>query len=151
VVFDPVTKKYAAGLQAEDGRLRLFSGGVDANEDSEKGILREVPEESGLHDFLHVEKIAEAMSHFHNSLKNVNRLAHATCLLVVLRSADLQPTQLEEHEKFSLTWATEDEMLASWNADNQNHDHDHWIYFLGKAVLRLKELGYDIVSNLALP
>src|SRR3989344_7057503 len=77
VVFDPQSQKYAVGKQ-ENGRMRLFSGGVDYGEDIEDGVLREVREESGLHDFLHIEKIAEAMTHYRNTLKNVDRVAHAT-------------------------------------------------------------------------
>lgn len=141
VVYDPVSQKFAVGLQ-EDGRYRMFSGGVDKGEDITEGILREVREESGLYDFAHTEKLAECLTHYHNVLKNVNRVAHATCLLVVLASRDLQDTHLEEHEKFSLTWATAEELIANWEAGNQNEDFSHWIYFTNQAVGRLKELGY---------
>lgn len=141
VIFDPQTQKYAVGRQ-ENGRLRLFSGGVNPGESIQDGVLREVREESGLYDFLYVEKIAEALCHFHNTLKNVNRIAHATCFLVVLKSNKLIPTQLEEHEKFTLDWSTPEEIMKNWEVRNQNKDHDHWIYFFKKAVERLKELGY---------
>lgn len=146
IVFDPGTQKYAVGKQADDGLLRLFSGGVDSGEDMEEGVLREVREESGLYDFLHVEKIAEAITHYHNSLRNVNREAHATCFLIILKSADLKPVHLEEHEKFSLVWATAEEILNDWGSRNENKDYDHWIYFFNKAVKRAKELGYDTAS-----
>ena len=36
VVLDPQTQKYAVGKQTGDGLFRLFSGGVDPNEDIEK-------------------------------------------------------------------------------------------------------------------
>ena len=142
VVFDPISNKFAVGKQTENGLFRLFSGGVDANEDIEKGVLRELVEESGLHDFDHVEKIAQAMSHYHNTLRNVDRVAHATCFLVILKSADLVPVHLEEHEKFTLEWATADEILDNWNSKNEDKDYDHWIYFLNKSLEKLKELGY---------
>ena len=83
VVFDPETQKYAVGKDA-NGWLRLFSGGVNPGENIKDGALRELREESGLFDFLYVEKIAEALCHFHNTLKNVDRVAHATCFLVIL-------------------------------------------------------------------
>ncbi|TAK57987.1 NUDIX hydrolase [Patescibacteria group bacterium] len=143
VVFDPATQKYAVGKHDAGGLYRLFSGGVDANEDIKQGVLREVLEESGLHDFLHVEQIAEAFTHYHNSLKNVNRVAKATCFLGILKSATLVEAKLEEHEKFTLEWATAEEILANWESRNQNKDFDHWVYFLNKAVARAKELGYD--------
>lgn len=143
VVFDPKTQKYAVGEDSADGRLRLFSGGVDVEEGIQEGILREVREESGLHDFDYVEKIAEALTHYYNSLKNVNRVAHATCFLVILKSADVRDVQLEAHEKFSLVWENADEILANWEAGNQNHDFDHWIYFFKKCVKRVEELGYN--------
>ena len=141
VVFDPKNQKYAVGKQ-ENGRLRLFAGGVDDGEDIQEGVLREVREESGLHDFLHVEKIAEAITHYHNSLKNVDRVAHATCLLVILKSTKLIPVHLEAHEKFTLDWATSAEIFENWKQWNQDHDVDHWIYFMEKSVARIKELGH---------
>lgn len=148
VVFDPKTQKYAVGKHHDNGFLRLFSGGVSAGEDIKKGVLREVTEESGLYDFEYVEKIAEAVTHYHNSLKNVNRVGHATCFLVILNSATTSPTHLEDHEKFSLAWATIEEIFANWEAYNANHDNDHWFYFMKKAVTRAKELGYDKTSDL---
>ncbi len=147
VVFDPKTQKYAVGEQERDGLFRLFSGGVDPSEDMEKGVLREVTEESGLCDFLAVEKIAEAFTHYYNSLRKVNRVAKATCFLVILKSRNLVPTKLEEHEKFTLVWKTSDEILSDWKSRNQNKDYDHWIYFFEKSIRRVKELGYDKTSG----
>jgi 8-oxo-dGTP pyrophosphatase MutT (NUDIX family) len=146
VVFNPQTQRYAVGKEA-DGRLRLFSGGINDQEDSEAGVLREVIEESGLHDFLHVEKIGEALAHYHNGLKNVDRVAHATCFLVILKSTDAVPVKLEAHEKFTLAWATAEEIFENWKARNENKDHDHWIYFLQKSVTRAIELGYDMTTS----
>ena len=148
VVFDPKTQMYAVGKQTKDGFFRLFSGGVDEKEDIKEGILREVVEESGLNDFLYVEKIAEAFTHYHNSLRNVNRVAKATCFLVVLRSTHLVDVQLEEHEKFKLIWATAKEILSNWESNNKNKDCDHWIYFFEKSIRRAVDLGYDITSKI---
>ncbi len=142
VVFDPATQLYAVG-EDEIGRLRLFSGGVNNNEDIKDGVLREVVEESGLHDFEYVEKIAEALCHFHNILKNVDRVAYATCFLVVLKSSNLIPTKLEAHEKFVLVWKTPEEIMKDWELRNEQKDLDHWIYFFKKSIDRLKELGYS--------
>lgn len=144
IVFDPISQKFAVGKEHENGRLRLFSGGVDSNEDIAEGIFREVLEESGLYDFIYTEKIGEVLCHFYNRLKNVNRVALATCFLIVLRSTDLKPTQLEEHEKFTLAWVTADEMVNNWKSRNQNHDNDHWLYFMERVLIRLKELKYLI-------
>ncbi len=148
IVFNPQTQKYAIGLQKEDGLFRLFSGGVDPSEDIKEGVLREVIEESGLSDYEYVEKIAEAFSHYYNNLRNVNRVAKATCFLIVLKSAKLIDVKLEEHEKFTLAWATAEEILSNWELRNENKDYDHWIYFLKKSVARAKELKYDITSNI---
>lgn len=142
VVLDPQTQKYAVGRQTKDDLFRLFSGGVDVNENIQDGVLREVTEESGLNDFEYVEKIAEAFCHYHNNLKGVNRVAKATCFLVVLKSANLVNAKLEKHEKFTLAWATADEIISNWQSRNQNKDYDHWIYFFNKSVARAKELGY---------
>lgn len=146
VVFDPITQKYAVGKQTADGLFRLFSGGVDADEDIQEGVVREVIEESGLTDFLHIEQIAEAFTHYHNNLRNVNRVAKATCFLIVLNTANLVDVKLEEHEKFVLEWATAEEIISNWTSRNENKDYDHWLYFFEKSVNRAKELGYDTTS-----
>ena len=148
VVFDPVSQKYAVGKQANNGSYRLFSGGVDDNEDIKDGVLREVIEESGLHDFLYVEKTAEALCHYYNSLRKVNRVTNSTCFLVILKSVKLKSIELEEHEKFELAWVTPEEMLSNWKSRNKNKDYDHWIkLFLKKSVNRAIELGYDKTSQ----
>ncbi len=143
VVFDPKTQRFAVNKHTESDLLILISGGVAPEEDIQEGILREITEESGLHDFLYVEKIAEAITHYYNFPKKVNRVGKATCLLVILKSADLVATHLEEHEKFTLLWKTAEEIFTSWQKHNEHGDHDHWIYFLKKAVTRIGELGYD--------
>ena len=148
VVFDPKSQKYAIGERTDTGLFILFSGGVNDEEDIREGILREVMEESGLHDFLHIEKITEALTHYYNSAKKVNRVGHATCFLVILKNADLVPTKLESHEKFILKWANTEEIFANWKAHNENHDHDHWFHFMKKAVARAKELGFDKTSQI---
>lgn len=147
VVFDPVSQKYAVN-KLHNGLLGLFSGGVDPDEDIQEGILREVVEESGLDDFQHVEKIGEALTHYHNILKNVNRVAHATCFLVILKSTREVETHHEEHETFTLHWASYEEIVANWKSFNENNDHDHWLYFMEKAVRRAIELGYDKTSQI---
>lgn len=140
IAYDPETKKFAVARQHENGLLRMYSGGVDAGEDIKEGVLRELKEESGLYDFAHVEKIAEALSHYYNSLRKVNRVAHATCFLVILKSRQTQPVHLEEHEKFSLEWATAEDILNDWKSHNQNNDYDHWIYFFEKAQKKLSDI-----------
>ena len=148
IVFDPKTKKYAVGEQHENGSYRLFSGGVDPDEDLEKGILREVTEESGLYDFQHVENIGQGFAHYYNSLRKVNRVTLSTCLLIILKSADLKPVKLEEHEKFTLSWVTQEELMADLKARNAEGNNDHWIYFMERAINRIKELGYDKMSKI---
>lgn len=149
-VFDPKSQRYAVGKQHEDGALRLFSGGVDPEEDIVEGVLREVVEESGLYDFLLHEYIGAAITHYHNTLRNINRVAKATCLLVILNSTEVRDVALEEHEKFSLVWVTAQQMFDDFSARNEHGDNDHWIYFLQKAVVRAVELGYDTTSNLGI-
>lgn len=146
VVFNPKTQKYAVGKNISDGKFRLFAGGVDPDEDIEKGVLREVIEESGLHDFLYVEKITEVMAHYYNHSRNVNRVTKSTCFLVVLNSDKLVDVQHEEHEKFDLHWATAEEILSNWKENNINNDYDHLFHFFSKAIPRAKELGYDTTS-----
>ncbi|MEA2701377.1 MAG: hypothetical protein QOE22_86 [Candidatus Parcubacteria bacterium] len=144
VVFDPGSQKYAVGRRDADGHLLLFSGGVDTDEDPQAGILREVTEESGLYDFIYVEKVADALTHYHNVLKGVNRVAYATCYLAILGSSKQLPLKLEEHEKFSLCWKTADEILKSWEENNEDKSYDHWIYFFKKAVDRVAALDYGV-------
>jgi 8-oxo-dGTP pyrophosphatase MutT (NUDIX family) len=146
VVFDPKTQRYAVNKHDANGLLGLFSGGVEAGEEIQAGILREVIEESGLDDFLYVEQIAEVLTHYHNMLKNVNRVAKATCFLVILKSEHQVPVQREAYEKFTLAWATSGEIFENWHVRNTEKDYDHWAYFLEKGVTRARELGYDTAS-----
>jgi len=141
VAFDPDTGLFAMGRDHGTERLRLFSGGVDGGEDMQEGTLRELREESGLFDFAHVEYIGEALAHYHNRLKNVNRVAHARCYLVLLKSTQVQATQLEAHETFDLAWVTAQEIRESWAKWNEDGGLDHWIYFFDLALKRLGELG----------
>ncbi|MFA6273849.1 MAG: NUDIX hydrolase [Candidatus Paceibacterota bacterium] len=143
VVFDPETKLFAVGKDNVNGFLRFFGGGVDKNEDAQTGILRELTEESGLDDFLYVEKISEVLVHYYNRIKKVNRFAHATCFLVILKSRNLVETKLEEHENFILDWAGAETLFSDWKSRNQEKDYDHWFYFLEKSMKRIKELGFN--------
>ena len=94
-----------------------------------------------------IEKIDKVLTHYHNINKNVNRIAYATCFLVILKSNNLKPTKLEAHEKFSLVWATAQEIFSNWEERNQNKDYDHWIYFFKKSINRAIELGYDTINQ----
>lgn len=142
VVFDPETKLFAVGSHDNRKAYSLFSGGVEKGEEIQAGILREVNEESGLHDFLSVENLGEVITHYYNNRKDVNRVAHATGLLVVLKSRSLIPTKLEPHERFELIWRDAADILGNWRACNQNEDYSHYIYFFEKALARLRELRY---------
>ncbi len=146
VIFDPTSQKYAAYRHLKSGMLGLYGGGFNEGEDEIEGTLRELKEESGLYDFLYIEKIDRVLAHYHNIGKNIDRVASATCLLVILKSSKLQPTQLEEHEKYELEWATPEELISIWESRNEIKNYDHWIYFLKKAVNRAIELGYDTTS-----
>jgi 8-oxo-dGTP pyrophosphatase MutT (NUDIX family) len=148
VVFDPASQRYAVGSPDNQGAYSLFSGGVDETEEIEQGVLREVNEESGLHNFARVERIAEAFTHYYNNRKKVNRVAKATCFLVILEDADVIPTKLEAHENFTLVWKTAHEILENWESKDQNQDYSHWIYFFKKAITRARELNYDTNSSL---
>ncbi len=143
VIFDPKTKKFAVGELRKGGQYIFFGGGINPNENIKECVLREVMEESGLHDFVYIEKLSEVITHYRNNVKNVNRMAHATCFLLVLNSRNIQDHQLEEHEKFDLVWAQPEEIIENWESRNQEHDFDHWIFFMKKGVQRVDELGYD--------
>lgn len=146
VVFDPKTQKYAVAHWPA-GWYGLFSGGVNEGEDLKQAVLREVEEESGLHDFAHVEEIETAFAHYHNTPKNVDRFAKAICYLTVLNSRTVKEQKLETHEVFELAWATPSEILENWKEFNADGAHDHWVRFLKQAVARAIELGYDTTSD----
>ena len=146
IIFDPKTQKYAIAKH-EDGLFRLYAGGVEDDEDIKDGVLREIQEESGLFDFKEVEVVAKSFSHFHNRRKNVNRVAMATCLLVILNSDKTNAVKQEAHEQFELAWVSPGEILENWQTRNSEKDLDHWIEFLHQAVGRSIELGYDTTSD----
>lgn len=145
VVFDPQSQKYAFA-KLENGWKCFFAGGVNPDENLDRGILREVEEESGLYDIQHYEEIATAYGHYRNVLKQTNRMAKATCLLVILSSIDAKQTKLEDHEKFSTVWLSAEEVLEEWEAHTEG-DYDHYAYFLKQAVARAIELEVDCVSD----
>lgn len=142
VVFDPATNLFAVAKERDIGRLRLFSGGVEPHEDTQEGILREIEEEGGLYDFDRVIYLDEVIAHYHNRLKNVNRVAYATCFLVIVRSTTTKPQQLEEHESFDLIWVRAEELRNNWAMWNSEHGLDHWIYFLDIACEQLRTMGF---------
>lgn len=148
VVFHPETQKYAVYKNLKNGLFGLYGGGFDKDEDEKEGVLRELIEESGLTDFSYIEKIEKVSTHYYNSNKNKNRVALATCFLVVLNSNHSKPTQLEEHEKFELVWTNPEDILSNWKSRNENKDFDHWIYLLKKSVKRAKKLGHDTTTIL---
>ncbi len=147
VIFDPLTQKYAVSKHP-DGLVRLFAGGVHVNEDLEKGILREVEEESGLYDFSYKEKIQTVFTHFYNKRKKLNRAGWATCYLLILNSTKSGNKKLEPHEmELSLEWMDAESILNNWKENNKEKDVEHWMMFLNQAVGRSIELGYDKTSN----
>lgn len=143
IVFDPRTQKYAVYRNTKNELLGFFGGGFNEGEDEKEGVLRELIEESGLTNFSYIEKIDKVLTHYYNSNKEINRVAQATCFLVILENSELKPTKLEEHEKFELIWSTVDDILSNWEQRNVNKDYDHWIYFFEKAINRIKELGHS--------
>ncbi|HEY1835435.1 MAG TPA: class I tRNA ligase family protein [Candidatus Saccharimonadales bacterium] len=145
VVFDPKTQKYAFA-KLDNGRTSLFAGGRNDGEDLHEGILRELREESGLTHIERYEEVAVAYGHYYNSLKNINRRAKATALLVILKDAETIESQLEAHEKFHLEWIDAREALATWEQD-ESRSYEHYILFLKQAVGRAIELGYDKTSD----
>lgn len=147
VVFDPISQKYAAYRNLKNNMLGLYGGGFDDGEDEKEGVLRELTEESGLYDFLYVEKIAQTLTHYFNFNKKKNRIALATCFLVILKSTELKSTKLDEHEEFELEWVTPEKLLSIWESHSEEQNYDHWIYFFKKAVNRAIELGYDKTSS----
>lgn len=146
VVFDPASQKYAVALH-KDGKPLLFAGGVDDGEHVHDGIIREVKEESGLYDFKHVEWIETSHAHYFNTAKQVNRVARAECLLIILNSTKTKSINLEEHEKFTLGWMSADEIRSWWQSHNEEDGFLHYIRFLDESVSRAIELGYDKTSD----
>lgn len=147
VVFDPVNQRYGVYKNLKNNMLGFYGGGFDDGEDEEKGVLRELTEESGLYDFLCVERIDKVLTHYFNFNKKKNRVAMATCFLVILKSTKLKDTKFEEHEEFELRWANPEELMSIWKFHGENKNYDHWIYFFKKSVNRAIELGYDTTSQ----
>ncbi|MFA4818306.1 MAG: alpha/beta fold hydrolase [Patescibacteria group bacterium] len=143
IIFDSKSQKYAVLEEEGSGFLGFCAGGLDTNKNEQTEVIREIKEESGLYDFCHIEKISTAFSHFYNSLKNVNRFAHAVCYLFILKSTNVKPTKLEVHEKYSLVWKDPAEIEQNWTKQNRQADTEYWVYFLHQAVVRAVELGFD--------
>lgn len=147
IIIHSETQRYAV-YRMPNGLTGFFAGGVDEGEDMLEGVLREVREESGLHDFAEVEYVARARAHYYNRLKNIYRVADATCFLIKLGSDSVQPHRREAHETFELAWTTPTEIIKNWNEHNAKEGRGHWTYFLHKAVAQAKEKGWDTTTDL---
>lgn len=146
VVFDPKTQRYAIGL-FPNGKPLLFAGGVNKGELVYDAILREVQEESGLCNFKYMEHIGVSYAHYFNTAKQVNRVARAECLLIILENTEIKKHAREDHEQFELAWMTANEIRSWWIANDTSDDFKHYIRFLDTAVGRAIELGYDTTSD----
>lgn len=146
IIFDPKTQKYAIAKNIS-GLYGVFGGGVDKDEDLERGITREVSEESGLFDFGTIEKGATCYAHYHNSLRKVNRFTVSTNFLFILNSAEIKEIKHEAHETFVLDWRTADEIISNWDSDPGKGDLGHWLFQFKWAVGRAIELGSDTTSD----
>ena len=148
IIFDPKRQKYAVPLWPERNNfLGLFAGGVEDEEDEEEGVLREITEESGLHNFKHVEKIGDAFAHYYSGGRKVNRVAKASGYLIILENDEVKETHLEDHEKFTLVWKDPEEIFQNWKEYDKEHGLDHWVRFLHDGVARAIELGHDTTNN----
>ena len=145
IVFDPNTQRYAV-LKRNATYRGLCSGGVDEGEDIIDGILREVREESGLHNFKYIEYIGSAEAHYYNALKDRYMVADAASALVILENAETVERKLEAHEVFETEWVTALEIRDEWRAKG-GRNTEHWLWFLSQGVGRAIELGYDTTSD----
>ncbi len=148
VVFDPNTQRYAV-CELENGLPLLFAWWVSTDELVRDAVLREVVEESWLHNFAYVEHVETCYAHYYNILKNKNRYARSECFLVILQDTHTLLTALEDHEKFTLWWRSAEEIKQIWinYSDNHNNWLDHYLRFLDESVARAIELGYDTTTD----
>ncbi len=144
VVFDPKRQKYAFAKWNDDGRLGLFGGGFDKDENVEAGVLRELKEESGFVNYKYVEQIDVVYTHYYNKARKVNRVAKAYALLVILENDETVDVELEEHENFDNVWLDPEDVLDLWEGDS---DYEHYIQFMHNGVARAIELGFDITND----
>jgi len=142
VIFDPLTKKYGVYKNIDNGYLGLFGGGVNTDENIKDGVIREIVEESGLHDFLYIEELGTALAHYYHSRKKLNRVTRATFFLMIVKSKNLVETKHEDHENFILDWVDYDELILDLSYRNEEKNHDHWIYFLEQSKEKIKDLKY---------
>lgn len=147
VIFDPETKKYAVYKTLDYGYLGLFGGGVEPGENTRDGVIREITEESGLFDFLHIEELGNFVAHYYHNRKKLNRVTHSTFFLFVLNSKNIVRTKHEDHENFYLTFVDLNELIFDLSSRNQEKNYDHWIHFLKKANKRLTDLGHNNVRE----
>jgi len=147
VVFDPETQKYAMA-EWSDGRLNFFAGGPEPEDVTIRDtILREVVEESGLHDFKEDHFICTTYPHYYHTAKKLNRVARAEAHLLILESRDTREVQLMDHEQFVLVWKDADEIREKWESMNQDGGYTHYLMSLRHGVAKAIELGYDKTSD----
>jgi leucyl-tRNA synthetase len=148
-IYDPETKKFAVLEWGENNNQKLhglygmYGGGSEGEESFEEAVRREVLEESGLYDFKLIEPLWFGRPHYFNAAKNIARDAEVCCFLMIINSRDQKELKHEDHETFGHGWHTAEELITNWTERNINQDFDHWIDFIKRAVVRLREHSYS--------
>ena len=89
----------------------LIMGGVEDGEESIEAAKREIAEETGYTDLVHIATMPLTMnSKFFAKHKDVNRNIYSTVHHFKLGSLNAVETSREAHENFDLIWKTKDEL-----------------------------------------
>ncbi len=130
IAYDAKKNLYVQLHNVNTEETWLPSGGLDVGESYEGCALRELKEEAGIG---HVEKIIElgvpVISYYYNANKKSNRKSLGYNFLAIVNSDQSIEQHNEEHENFTVSWVTYDELYNAIAKEGEK-GVEHWLQAL---------------------
>jgi 8-oxo-dGTP pyrophosphatase MutT (NUDIX family) len=138
--YDPAIDKWLALEWHHKNTIWLVGGGKESHESYEQAAIRELKEETGYTAFTEqIQLGGPIVSHYYNDKKAVFRRSYSFAFLFVLDSAAVGRQELEEHEKFTVTWLGYKPLRKA--LQQTGGGVEHWLAVLSKAHDYIVEAG----------